>query len=273
MDDLGDRMKYLEGFESSRKFLPGLPVYARIDGRGFSKFTKGMNRPYDLRMIAAMVSTTKTLVEKTQATIGYTQSDEISLVWENCDHWFDRRVMKMTSVLSGLATAAFTSAILKSGDPDFIKYADRLPHFDTRAMVMPSKVEAVNALVWRNLDATKNAISMAASHYLPHKELQGVTGKQKQELLFQKHGINFNDYPSQFKRGTWVRRETIEKVLTDDELCKIPPKNRPESNIVLRTVLMDFDLPKLSSIPNRVKVIFENETPELEDAQNKGTEL
>jgi tRNA(His) guanylyltransferase len=105
-DDLGDRMKMLEAQERSRRFLHGLPIYARIDGRGFSKFTKGMERPYDRRMSDAMVGTTKVLVEQTHATIGYVQSDEISLVWiptENGHGWFDGKTMKMTSVLAGLA--------------------------------------------------------------------------------------------------------------------------------------------------------------------------
>lgn len=60
-DDLGDRMKFLEGFETARRFLPGLPLYARIDGRGFSKFTKNMARPFDEQMVRAMVDTTKIL--------------------------------------------------------------------------------------------------------------------------------------------------------------------------------------------------------------------
>ena len=93
-DELGDRMKFYEGFETSRRFLPGLPLYARIDGRGFSKFTHGMNRPYDQRMIDAMVATTRILVEKTHATVGYCQSDEISLVWINDRHnWFDGKII------------------------------------------------------------------------------------------------------------------------------------------------------------------------------------
>jgi len=68
-DDLGDRMKSYESQECDRKFLPGLPVYARIDGRNFSRFTKNMTRPYDERMSRAMVATASALVEKTHATL------------------------------------------------------------------------------------------------------------------------------------------------------------------------------------------------------------
>ena len=74
-DALGDRMKSYEAVETHRRFDSTLPVYARIDGRGFSKFTKDMNRPYDLRMTNTMIGVTKYLVDKTHAACGYVQSD------------------------------------------------------------------------------------------------------------------------------------------------------------------------------------------------------
>jgi tRNA(His) 5'-end guanylyltransferase len=39
------------------------------------------HRPFALPITRAMIETTKFLVERTLARIGYTQSDEISLVW------------------------------------------------------------------------------------------------------------------------------------------------------------------------------------------------
>lgn len=74
-DDFGDRMKLYEMAEAGRKFMPLLPVIARIDGRSFSKFTKGLERPYDIRLSKLMVATTKFLVQETNANCGYTQSD------------------------------------------------------------------------------------------------------------------------------------------------------------------------------------------------------
>jgi tRNA(His) 5'-end guanylyltransferase len=77
-DDLGDRMKAYEAVETARTLDPALPIYARIDGRSVSTFTRSMRRPFDPRMAAAMISTTKHLVKETDARIGYTQSDEIN---------------------------------------------------------------------------------------------------------------------------------------------------------------------------------------------------
>lgn len=259
-DDLGDRMKMLESYETGRRFLPGLPVYARIDGRGFSKLTAGMMRPYDVRMSNAMIDTTKHLVEQTHATVGYVQSDEISLVWIPGPHgisWFDGKITKMTSVLAGLATAAFVRSVFRNFENiDARVLMSRMPHFDARVINMPSVSEAANMLLWRNLDATKNAVSMAASHYYSHKDLQGKTGAEKQEMLFAK-GVNFNDYPAFFKRGTWVKRRTVERLLTPDEIMAIPAQHRPPANQqVVRSEIYSFDLPPLSKVHNRVDVLL-----------------
>ncbi len=268
-DALGDRMKAYEAHETSRRFLPGLPVYARIDGRGFSNFTRGLRRPYDERLTAVMIETTKILVEHTHARIGYTQSDEISLVWQidtpEGALMFDGKVQKMSSVLAGLATSALNRLIATSDDAEFAAYAARMPHFDCRVIHMPNRTEATNMLLWRNLDATKNAISMAARHYYSHNSLHGKNGPEMQEMLFAK-GVNFNDYHPSFKRGTWVRRALIERQFTAEELAAIPERHRPDpGTMVVRSVMQAFDLPKLSTVSNREEVIFEGAAPIMTD--------
>lgn len=47
-DALGDRMKAYESREADRRLIPTIPVCARIDGRNFSAFTRGMAKPYDM---------------------------------------------------------------------------------------------------------------------------------------------------------------------------------------------------------------------------------
>lgn len=260
-DDFGNRMKDFESFETGRRFLPMLPIYARIDGRTFSKFTKGLERPYDQRMIDCMVATTKHLVKETNAKIGYCQSDEISLVWmtESYDSeiFFNGKIQKMVSVISSLATAAFTNAILNS---ELSSYASKLPHFDARVFQLPNKIEAANVILWRCMDATKNAVSMAASHYYSHKELIGKSGSEKQEMLFQK-GINFNDYNPAFKQGVFVRRKQITKILSQSELDLIPNDRRPNDPTVIRNVVDVIDMPIFSKVINRVGVIFDGDEP------------
>ena len=66
-DSLGDRMKFYEMEQAGRRLLPLIPAIARIDGRSFSAFTRGLERPYDSRLSDLMVETVKYLVQETNA--------------------------------------------------------------------------------------------------------------------------------------------------------------------------------------------------------------
>lgn len=269
MDDLGDRMKQYEAHECDRRFMNGLPLYARIDGRGFSKFTKHMQRPFDTCMMNAMVETTKCLVEQTHACVAYHQSDEISIIWKsqpNAQPWFDGKVTKMTSVLAGLATSAFVKALFDYWPQDeALQLMHKLPHFDARVIALPSETEAANMMLWRNLDATKNAISMAAHHYYSHNQLQNKSGAEKQEMLFEK-GINFNSYPPSFKRGTFVRKRLVEKPLDLQTWAAIPLAHRPPlDQALMRSECQAYDLPPLNKVTNRVEVLFHDAEPQIKD--------
>ncbi len=266
-DDLGDRMKLYEGIECDRRFMPLLPVVARIDGRAFHSFTRGMVRPFDAVFNSLMVDTTLHLAKETNACMGYTQSDEITLVWHSTDRrsqiWFDGRIAKMTSQLAAHATLWF-NRLLAVRSP---QYAERLPTFDARVWTVPNRTEGANVFVWREWDATKNSISMAASALYSAKELHGKNGSQKQEMLFQR-GINWNDYPVSFKRGTYVQRRTVVKPFSSDELDKLPPKHEARTNPLLtveRSEWQVLQLPIITTITNREAVIFDGATPIVGD--------
>jgi len=258
-DDLGDRMKEYERVETSRKLDPHLPIYARIDGRSFSRFTRGMERPFDRRMSSAMVETTKHLVATTHARIGYTQSDEISLVWlaegEAADILFSGKVLKLASVLASIAAAKF-ARVCPEG------FEDRLPHFDCRVFQLPSKEEAANAILWRALDARKNSISMAAQARFSPRQLHGQGQADMLEML-DGIGVDFEAYPGFFKDGTFARRTAVERVLSPDELSAIPEQHRP-TGPVIRTEIETFDNVRLKNVSNRVEFIFDGARPQQE---------
>ena len=102
---------------------------------------------------------------------------------------------------------------------------------------------------------------MAAQHYYSHKELDGVSSSEKQELLFQK-GVNWNDYPDFFKRGTFIQRRKKFITLTDEELARIPEKHRPaRDQKVERTQVIVIPMPPFGKVSNREGVIFDGEDP------------
>ncbi|MCB9741745.1 MAG: hypothetical protein H6741_02455 [Alphaproteobacteria bacterium] len=262
--ELGDRMKGYERREAGRRLLPSLPVCVRLDGKRFSRFTQGLARPYDERLSRLMVEVTRQLVETTGACVGYTQSDEISLILYTGDPakgvYLDGRVQKLTSVLASQTTALFNRLL-----PEFLpEKVGELPLFDCRVWAVPSREEACNAVLWRELDATKNSISMAAQHYYSHGALQGRSGSEKQDLLHLK-GVNWNDYPAFFKRGTYLRRETESRRFTAEELEVLPPRHaarRDPELVVTRSLVRAVDMPPLRRVVNRVAVLFEGALPE-----------
>ena len=269
---LGDRMKTYEKLETQQKFIPTLPIVVRIDGRAFSKFTKPFRRPYDEDLTKVMVETTKALVDQTNAVIGYTQSDEISLVLfsDNIKSqvFFNGRKDKLLSVLSGIATSTFLFKAMEMW-PEYVKELaakNRLPVFDCRAFNVPNKLEAVNALVWREQDATKNAIQMLGQHHFSHKSLQGLSGNLIQKKLLEEADINFNEEPFFFKRGTYVRKE-VQTIDVDesniDEITssEIGKQKVLEKGFVKRNFLRAFDFGELTKIANKVEVVFDKQEP------------
>ncbi|MEW5852783.1 MAG: tRNA(His) guanylyltransferase Thg1 family protein [Myxococcota bacterium] len=262
-DELGDRMKEYELAEAGRRLMARLPVCARIDGKRFSRFTEGLPRPYDERLSRLMVDTTRYLVTESAARAGYTQSDEISLLWYPDEPkgqvFLDGRIQKLTSILASMATAFF-NAELPTRIPE---KAGTLALFDCRVWAVPTKEEAANVFLWRELDATKNSLSMAARAYYPHEEITNRKSAALHELLHQK-GINWNDYPAFFKRGTFILRRRTSRKFTADELTALPPghsAHRDPELVVTRTEITPVELPPFAKVLNRVGVLFDGEEP------------
>jgi len=251
-DNFGDRMKMYENQTCGIKLIPRIPVIARLDGKGFSKFTKGLKRPYDERLSKLMVETTKYLVKETNANCGYTQSDEITLMWYTdkieSSIYFDGRLFKMLTDLSAMASVFFNR---KLGEY-LPEKADKMPRFDARVYNVPTLDEAVNSFLWREQDATKNSISMAAQHYYSHSELMGKNGSDKQEMLF--------------KRGSYVQRRRVVTPFTSEEIEKLPIKHNARKDlsfVIERWVIDTVELPRLSSIENSVDVVIWGKEPKL----------
>lgn len=269
-DEFGDRMKLYEGVESERRLMPLIPAIARLDGKCFTKFTEGLQRPFDPRFSDLMVATMVFLVKKTNASCGYTQSDEITLGWYSWDYksefWFDGRIQKINSVLSAM-TSVFFNRKLASFVPEKEEAITdgEGPVFDCRVWNVPTVEEGANAFLWREQDATKNSISMATRHYYSPKEMHLKSGAEMQEMLWKK-GVNWNDYPASFKRGVYLQRKKIVSRFTEDEIEALPPQHNARTNpdlVVERTEYRRLDLPKMTTVVNRASVIFFGAEPEI----------
>jgi tRNA(His) guanylyltransferase len=221
-DAIGDRMK--ENYENrSRISLPRRSyTLIRVDGKAFHTYTRGLIRPFDDGLILDMDTTAAYLCKHIMgAKLAIVQSDEISVLLTDfeelgADAWFDNNLQKICSVSASMATAKFNESRLhrhlaaaKSGDIglDTFKWAE----FDSRVFQIPQRTEVENYFIWRQQDTTRNSIAAVAQSLYSHKELQGKTSDEQQELIFQK-GINWNDFAPKYKRGRVIMKETFEKM-------------------------------------------------------------
>lgn len=246
-DALGDRMKEYE--RRNQYFLQRrTPVIIRIDGKAFHTFTRGFQKPFDEVLGNAMVRTMEYLCQNISGCIfGYVQSDEITLVLQdyrklNTDAWFGYRTDKLCSIAASMATMAFNKYFY----PEVLKWYDKTikdnifqeqenvklmktyqnaaekgAMFDARCFNIP-KEEICNCIYWRQLDATRNSIQMVGQANFSHAELQGKSCNEIQDMLHEQRGINWNDFPTRWKRGVaWTKMNG-----TDYEMPILRGENR-----------------------------------------------
>lgn len=225
-DSLGDRMKE---YESRNQYYlqKRTPVCIRVDMRAGHTFTRGFARPFDEVFGNAMVRTMEYCAKNIgNCVFAYCQSDEITFILVDyakleTDAWFDYRTDKLCSISASMATMAFNKFFSEEvarfrknkfynekGENQYEKYLraiDKGAMFDARCFNIP-KEEATNLVYWRQLDATRNSIQMVGQAKFSHNELQGKSCNMIQDMLLTQRDINWNDYPTRWKRGVaWKR--------------------------------------------------------------------
>ena len=249
-DNLDKKMRVYETTHD-HCILPNLYVVARIDGRCFTRLTKEVHKfeaPYDKKFRDMMVKTVEHLMSCGFNVIyGYTQSDEISLLFHLSDNTFERKERKLNSVLAGEASAKFS---LLLGD---------LSSFDCRISQLPNIDLVIDYFRWRNEDAHRNSLNSHCYWSLRKEgksaddvssQLSGVSVADKNELLFQK-GINFNDLPNWQKRGIGIYWEQYIKEAVNQKTGKAVTATRNKLKI-------DYDLPMKDEYSGFIKNLVLN---------------
>lgn len=216
--DLAKRMKRYETV-SKTVLVRRMPVILRIDGKAFHTLTRGFQKPFDKVLNLSMMDTMKFLCKSIQGCVlGYTQSDEITLVLVDykkltSDPWFDYEVQKMCSIGASMATVGFHNAFAKHVEEFRMHGGESLLYdrylsvletgamFDCRAFNVPRE-DVTNNIYWRQMDASRNSIQMLGQANFTHRELQNKSCNKIQDMLMTQKGINWNDLPVYQKRGT-----------------------------------------------------------------------
>ena len=237
VDELEARLRPYET-ASDRCVPPGFFMVARLDGRGFTRLTKerraDFERPFDERFRDMMGATAQHLMSSCGFTVvhGYTQSDEISLLFHPRERAFGRKLRKFVSVLAGEASAKFTLLI------------GELACFDCRISELPGADLVVDYFRWRQEDAARNALSAHAYWALRRagdsasaaaSKLNGMGLADKHELLYS-FGINFNELPAWQRRGTGLYWERYER-------DAVNPRTGEVVHALRRRIKVDFELP------------------------------
>lgn len=272
---LGDRMK--NNYENiTRYYLTRrMPVIIRLDMKAGHTFTKGMKKPFDDVFVKTMQDTMKYLCENIQCCVlGYTQSDEISLVLTDyakltTDAWFGNNLQKMCSVSASMATLAFNKAfndnIVKYIDnnldadcgvtKDLTEYTKTLINarnkgamFDSRVFTIP-KEEVCNALIWRQQDATRNSIQSVGQANFSQKELHGKSCNNIQDMLMTQKGVNWNNYATTLKRGSCC-------IKVDDSLTEYDEVGNISDYIQRSKWVIDNEIPIFTQDRNYVEKLI-----------------
>lgn len=270
---LGDRMK--NNYENiSRYFLTRrMPVIVRLDGKAFHTFTRGFKKPFDDILVKTMQDTMKYLCENIQGCVlGYTQSDEISLVLTDyaeltTDAWFGNNLQKMCSVSASMATIAFNKAFtrniskqskrlyteyLEEKDASYIETLEIAMNkgamFDSRVFTIP-KEEVCNYMLWRQQDATRNSIQSVGQANFSQKELHGQSCNNIQDMLMTQKGINWNDYATTLKRGSCC-------IKIDDGIAKYDEVGNISDYIQRSKWIIDDEIPIFTKNRNYVEKLI-----------------
>lgn len=277
---IGDRMK--NNYENiTRYYLTRrMPVIIRIDGKAFHTFTRGFKKPFDDILVKTMQDTMKYLCENIQGCVlGYTQSDEISLVLTDyaeltTDAWFGNNLQKMCSVSASMATMAFNKFFshnvedLESnlaqehetdGMTELVKnmlsyyriYRIALKKgamFDSRVFTIP-KEEVCNYFIWRQQDSTRNSIQSVGQANFSQRELNGKSCDDIQDMLMTQKSINWNNYATTLKRGSCC-------IKIDDSITKYDEVGNICDYIPISKWVIDNEIPIFTQDRNYVEKLI-----------------
>ena len=203
--DIGERIKKYEAC-SKGTLLPRGYIVIRVDGKAFHTFTKGMHKPFDEKLIDAMVNAGQRCVSEMHGfKMGYHQSDEFTFILSDLDSyetdlWFDRDVQKICSITASMFTAYFN---------DFFGSSGAL--FDARVFNVPNE-DVPNVIIWRQRDWERNSLQMLARSVFSHKELNNKKHSEIHDMLRTKN-INWAELTDRLKNGTLILKN-------GDRLCQ-----------------------------------------------------
>ncbi|KAK1442103.1 tRNAHis guanylyltransferase Thg1 superfamily protein [Babesia gibsoni] len=237
------RFAYVKQFEQESSMLPDCWPLIRLDGRSFTAFSKShkFRKPSEPLALGVM-----------NAAAAHVMStfDDIVLAYGHSDEY--RKIL--SSIVSTFSSAYcyhwstfFPSQPLLS-----------LPTFDGRIVLYPRFDHVVDYFSWRHADCHINTqynicfwclVADGKNPDEAYKWLKHTNKGEKNEYIYQSRGINYNNLPRLFRKGTTlVRMAKDEPEVAHEQMQTI-------SNS--RVVPMDTDASNCSSSNDVIALVIE----------------
>lgn len=159
---------------------------------------------------------TTVMKEFSDITISYGQSDEYSFVFHKSCNIFKRREAKILTYVNSLFTSSYVFNWAKFFADKPLRYP---PCFDARIVLYPSDENLRDYLSWRQADVHINNLYNTCFWNLVEKDgktnaeaeemLRGTFAKDKNEILFSKFNINYNNVSPMYRKGTILLRKKV----------------------------------------------------------------
>jgi tRNA(His) 5'-end guanylyltransferase len=197
----------------------------RIDGHGFSKWTKGFEKPFDSLLTEILSETSRSLMDEFHAVASYSQSDEITLIFLPDDNLiYSGRVQKITSLMASFASMRFNDLVREAlilelkkdmlnetTNPrrQLLKYKIGKAFFDARVFQVDTDTEAFNAFLWRTKDCERNSKNVFAQSILSHKQCMHKTSNELVDIC-KGLGHDWDSLPDRYKFGVLWKKGSKE---------------------------------------------------------------
>ncbi|GMK57054.1 hypothetical protein CspeluHIS016_0308940 [Cutaneotrichosporon spelunceum] len=222
--------EYVKSYEIPDPLMPNTFAVIRVDGHAFTKFCHAheFEKPNDIRALDLMNRAAKAVMhEFPDIVMAFGESDEYSFLMRRDASVYGRRRSKINSTVASIFTSNYVFYWSEFFPKTPLKYP---PTFDSRVVLYPSPKEVRDYFSWRQVDTHINNLHNTCYWALRHdgvsgteatKLLEGTFSDDKNELLFSRFQVNYNNLPAYFKKGSVLVR-------TDPRLTKGPSQRDAE---------------------------------------------
>jgi len=205
-------------------------------GRRFTD-AHGFVKPNDERGLKLMDHAAMDLMrEYKDVVLAFGESDEYSFLLRRTTSLYNRREAKILTTLTSHFTAAYIFHWAEYFTETPLQYP---PTFDGRLVLYPGSTEVRDYFAWRQADTHINNLYNTAFWALvqqggqttteAHTTLRGTVSSQKHEILFLRFGVNYNELPALFRKGSVLVREepdtVSEPVVEETETTRVTGEN------------------------------------------------